>query len=424
MARLKGNVATDLMLLCVFIRHLAVATATLAAAAAWLVQPLGQGPLAAQTASPQKAARASAPKTAKEGNESAPRSAGEQAILVLVNDEPITAYQVEQRARFLALNANLGEQVKDNFQRLAKSESVNARFKAVQEEVLRANQGKTREQIIAILQERQKEFAMSLQKQALESARAGVLPRLKKDAKEELIEERLKLQEARKLGIQVSDEDVKTMLTGLGERNKMTYDQFSKHIKSMGVDIATLGERMRAQRAWRDLIGRRYGAQVAVTQTDIDRVLASSAAEAGEDTLELQVGKITLGLSSTGDQTGLTKRFADAEALRRKFTGCRSLSELAKAVPGAKVDELRYIKPSAVQEPTRTMLLSAKDGDMLPPATTSAGVEVYAVCARRTVAGNEAQRAKTQEDLQYKQLDMFAQRHMRNLRQDAHIEYR
>ncbi len=46
------------------------------------------------------------------------------------------------------------------------------------------------------------------------------------------------------------------------------------------------------------------------------------------------------------------------------------------------------------------------------------------VCGRRTVAANDAQRTKTQEELQGKQLEILAQRHMRNLRQDAHIEYR
>ena len=43
---------------------------------------------------------------------------------------------------------------------------------------------------------RKKEFAMGLQKQALDGARAGALPKLRKDAQEELIEEKLKLQEA------------------------------------------------------------------------------------------------------------------------------------------------------------------------------------------------------------------------------------
>lgn len=363
--------------------------------------------------------------TAKaEKNRPASTGKADQAIVVLVNDEPVTAYQIDQRARFLALNANVSEQAKENFQRLVKAESTTAQFRALQEEVIRTNQGKSREQLIAIFQERQKQLAASLQKQAIDGARAGVLPRLKNSAKEELIDERLKVQEAKKLGIEVSDEDVKRMVQGLAERNKMNYDQFSQHLRGMGVDISTMGERFRAQKAWRDLVGRRYGAQVSVTQRDVDRVLSSAATDAGDDTVELQVSKITLGLPAKIDQTNLAKRFADAEALRRKFGGCRSLGDLVKAVPGAKLDDMRFIKPGTVPEPTRSMLLSAKDGDMLPPATTNAGVEVYAVCGRRTTAANEAQRSKTQEDLQYQQLDSLAQRHMRNLRQDAHIEYR
>ena len=100
------------------------------------------------------------------------------------------------------------------------------------------------------------------------------------------------------------------------------------------------------------------------------------------------------------------------------------MGELAKGVPGARFEDMKFLRPSAVAEPTRSMLLSAKDGDILPPTTTATGIELYAVCGRRSVAVNDAQRTKTQEALQFKQLDMLAQRHMRNLRQDAHIEYR
>ena len=45
--------------------------------------------------------------------------AGSQSIVVLVNDEPVTAYEIEQRARFLSLSANIGDKVKENFKRLA-----------------------------------------------------------------------------------------------------------------------------------------------------------------------------------------------------------------------------------------------------------------------------------------------------------------
>jgi peptidyl-prolyl cis-trans isomerase SurA len=400
-------------------------TATLALAGLILAQPPAHAPVAAQTqkwSTKTSSAKTSSAKTASE--DASPRSKGEQGIVLLVNDDPITAYQIEQRARLLALNVNVSEQAKENFQRLVKAESTNARFRALQEEVLRENQGKSREQIIAIFQERQKQFAATLQKQAIDSARAGVLPRVKNQAKEELIEERLKVQEAKKLGIEVTDDDVKRMLQTVAERNKMTYDQFAQHLKGMGVAVSTMGERFRAQRAWRDLIARRYGAQVSVTQFDVDRVLSSGGSEAGSETVELQIGKIVLGLPAKIDQQALAKRFADAESLRRKFSGCKSLGQLVNGVSGAKLEDLRFVKPGAIPEPMRSMLLSAKDGDMLPPATTGAGVEIYALCGRRAAAADEAKRSKAKEDLQYKQLETLAQRHMRNLRQDAHIEYR
>ena len=68
----------------------------------------------------------------------------------------------------------------------------------------------------------------------MESARSSLLPKLKKDAKEELIEDRLKLQAAKKLEIEVTDRTFKTLLTDLATRNKMNYEQFVQHLKSTG----------------------------------------------------------------------------------------------------------------------------------------------------------------------------------------------
>jgi len=347
-----------------------------------------------------------------------------QGIVVIVNDDAITAYEIEQRARLIALSSNIGQQAKEQFQRLVKSESTEQAMRKLQEDVIRANPGKTRDQLIAIFQERQKELGMSLQKQALESARASLVPKFKTEAKEELIEDRIKLQAAKKIGVEVSDQDVKAVLTDLASRNKMTYDQFAQHLKGSGVDIATMGEKFRAQKAWRDMVGRRYGAQVTVTQRDVDRVLSAAAGEAGEDTVELQVQRVSLALGAKIDQPAMTKRYAEAEGMRRRFNGCKSMAELAKGAPDARFEDMKYIKPGSIAEPMRSMLLSAKDDDVLPPVTTSAGVEIYAVCGRRALGGSEEKRTKAMAELQSKELDVMARRALRNLRQEANIEYK
>jgi peptidyl-prolyl cis-trans isomerase SurA len=381
--------------------------------------PVSQTKLGAQAAG--KWTTAAKPEEPRSPPTSAQRG---QGIVVIVNDDAITAYEIEQRARLIGLSSNVGQQAKENFQKLVKSESTEQAMRTLQQDVIRANPGKSREQLIAIFQERQKEFGISLQKQALESARAALLPKYKKDAKEELIEDRLKLQAAKKLGIEVSDQDVKAVLTDLAGRNKMTYDQFAQHLKGTGVDITTMGEKFRAQKAWREMIGRRYAAQVSVTQRDVDRVLSAAAVEAGEDTVELQVQRISLTLAGKIDQPTMTKRYAEAEALRRRFSGCKGMAELAKGAPDTRFEDMKYIKPASIAEPMRSMLLSAKDDDVLPPVTTSAGIELYAVCGRRALNGSEERRTKAMAELQSKELDVLARRALRNLRQEANIEYK
>lgn len=345
-------------------------------------------------------------------------------IAVVVNDEIITGYDIEQRARFLGLSASISAQAKERFNSLVKAESTTKQLRALQEKVIRNNPGKSKEELIAIFKERQKQFGAALQEKAIASARAGLLPKLRKEAKQKLIDDRLKLQAAKKLGIVVTDEDVKRYLKDVASRNKMTYEQFAQHLKGMGVNIATMGAKFRAQRAWRELIGRRYSAQVSVSQRDIDRVLSANAIEAGKDTVELHVQRISLGLSGEIDQTALAKRYSEADALRRRFDGCKTMKQLANSVRQSKFVDMKYIKPAAIGEPMRSMLLSAKDNDILPPVTTSDGVELYAVCGRRSISGNDAQRAKAKRELQAKELDILARRHLRNLRQEANIEHK
>jgi peptidyl-prolyl cis-trans isomerase SurA len=69
------------------------------------------------------------------------------------------------------------------------------------------------------------------------------------------------------------------------------------------------------------------------------------------------------------------------------------------------------------------MLLSAKDNEVLPPVTTAAGVDLYAVCGRRTV-GDDSQRLQAKQLLQSKELSALAERHLRNAKQEANIEYK
>ena len=344
---------------------------------------------------------------------------------MLVNDEAVTAREVEQRARFLGASSNISQAARENFNRLAQSEAVSKRFRAMAEEIIKQNQNKTKEQVMALIEKRKGELAGELQRQAVEQARGADIPKHRKDATEEIIEEKLKLQEARKEGIEINDDETNRVIKGIAERNKQTEAQFAQGLKSAGVDISTMKARFKASFAWREVIRRKYGAQIQINEKDIERIIAAQPAGKGvTDTQELEVQRIVFSLPGKLDQSVMARALADADGMRRQYAGCKTMESLVKAQAAAKFETAQFVKPSTLTEPSRSMLLGAKDGEMLPPQTSATGVELLVVCSRRALKIDDKQRQEATQELQSRKFEELAIRRLRELRQDAQIEMR
>jgi hypothetical protein len=67
----------------------------------------------------KKSAKTAKPAAAAKGDTAGAAPASGQAVMVvvLVNDEPITNHQIEQRQRFLGLSAPVGDKAQANFRR-------------------------------------------------------------------------------------------------------------------------------------------------------------------------------------------------------------------------------------------------------------------------------------------------------------------
>ena len=378
---------------------------------------------AAPTPKPKpKAAVKSATKTVPV-NKSGSGGAGAQSIVVLVNDDPITGYEVELRQRLNALSANVGEKAQANMKALVQSEGTQTRFRAMIEEIVKQNQAtKSRDQIMAMIEVKKQEFGVSLQRQALDNARASVLPGMKKEALEELVEERLKMQEAKRLSATADDAQVDTILKGLAERNKMTLEQFGQHLQTMGADIKSMRERFRATLSWNDVVRRKFSHEVAISQSEVDRFVATTIA--GDDEVELKLQRFTLSMPAKFDQKSLAQRLDDAEKLRADFKGCATGQVAAAKHVNTRFEDLGVKKAATIPEPSRSLLINAKAGEIVPPNVTKAGVEVYALCERSVVKAADKKRAEYEGDLKQKEFEIKARRLLRDLRNDAHIEYR
>jgi peptidyl-prolyl cis-trans isomerase SurA len=293
--------------------------------------------------------------------------AQEVSIKILVNDEPISDYDIDQRERFLAIT--------------------------------------TQQQ---------------------------PSPALKKQAADMLIDERLQFQEGRKVSITPVEEDVTAILTDMAQKNNLNVEGLATALGKAGVNIKTLKDRIRAQLVWQATVQKKFRRDIQIADADVDQALASGAtaggaaaeggaapAAAAEPALQLR--QIKYALPTGADQRVIAGQLAAAESMRARFKSC---ADLANGVQGANVTTLQDYKTASLAQPARLLVTNAKVGQMTPPTITQAAVELYAVCGKRSAAGDSTAREQAQRQLMSQEMGLRAERLLRDVRAEAFIEYR
>src|SRR3990172_966426 len=97
-----------------------------------------------------------------------------------------------------------------------------------------------------------------------------------------LIDETLQLQEAKKLGISVSAEEVNAGFADISRQNGLAPDEFKKRLARTGVSINSLYSQIRANVAWAQVVRRKLRPQVNISESEIDLTLEQIAMGAGK----------------------------------------------------------------------------------------------------------------------------------------------
>jgi peptidyl-prolyl cis-trans isomerase SurA len=171
-----------------------------------------------------------------------------------------------------------------------------------------------------------------------------------------LIDERLQLQEAKRLKINITDEQVKTLLDQLNKQNGLSAGSLENMMEQNKIDLGALRSKLRAERAWMGVIRQQLRRKAVIGGEEIEEELARLRAV--RHLPRHRVAEIFLPVDDTGNEAQvrtLAERLM--EQLRRgaKFAAlAREFSQSASAAVGG---DLGWVTKGQLQVagPVRTL---------------------------------------------------------------------
>lgn len=277
------------------------------------------------------------------------------AIQVLVNDEPITTYDVQQRTRMIRV---------------------------------------------------------------FSGGRQG-----EKDAIEQLIDEKLMLQEAKRRHVTVTDAEVDAEFATRARSAKLNAAQFAQAMRQAGFDPQTFKDFVRANLAWGQIVRSRFRATVDITDQEVARALTGreTSPESDQTATEYLLQQIIFVVPAG---SGNAQQRRQAEAFRRDFQGCEQSLQQASGVPGVVVKPPRRREESQLAPDIKAELAALNVGDVTKPESVEEGIQIVAVCAKNEIAGQTETEVEVRQEITSERGQLLARRYLRDLRSDAVIEYR
>ena len=214
-------------------------------------------------------------------------------------------------------------------------------------------------------------------------------------AMQQLVEERLKADVAKSMGISITPDKVKAGMAEFAGRANLTTDKFIQAIGQAGVAAETFRDFVSNGMIWREVVRARFASRVSVTDAEIDRALAEAKPERG---VRVLLSEIMLPADNADNKRASMVRarelakidneadFANAArvysiASTRNEGGALDWKNLAN-LPAALRGQLARMQPGQVTSPIpageRIALFQLRDKQVLPNLAAGDLITKYA----------------------------------------------
>lgn len=246
----------------------------------------------------------------------------------------------------------------------------------------------------------------------------------KGDAAQEMIDQTLRMAEAKRLGIRIADAQVDAAYQRFASNNKMPLAQLDAVMEKSGVTRGHFKEFIRAQMAWSQALSARYrsgdGGGGLSEQDVVKRMLEKGGAK--PSAMEYMLQQVIFVVPAAERKATLAKRKREAEAMRARFNGCNTTREFAKGLIDVTVRDLGRVLAPQLPPEWADQIKATKVGGATTVRETDRGVEFIGICSSREVSDDKvAQMVFQNEGSNDKAAEELSQKYMDELKAKARI---
>ena len=251
--------------------------------------------------------------------------------------------------------------------------------------------------------------------------RAKILPQVL----DGLIEEQIKLQEARRYNLLVSEEDVEAGLLVIAKQNNFTMEQFLAVMQKQGVPKSTLAAQIRSQLAWNNVVKEKLRNLVDVSDIDVDTRLERLKRKIGQT--EYLVSEIFLPIDNeqrANEVAQFAQRMA-TELQSKKAPFGAVAAQFSKAAGAEKGGSLGWISQGDLEPELDNVMITLEEGQVSNPIKTSEGIYLLSLQKKRIFTQESIpSRDDLTNNIGFERLDRVQQRALLDLKTAAFIDRR
>jgi len=144
----------------------------------------------------------------------------------------------------------------------------------------------------------------------------------------------------------------------------------------------------------------------------------------GGASLVLKLKQLAIALPKTATPDDVTAAEAKLNEARGKMQGCENIEAVAAKMPGVVAGDLGEMEDKDLAPAFKSVVDGLPAGQVSAPVRTDVGVHIIAVCDRHSGSTNQLTREQIENRLMGEELAMISKRQLRDLRNSATIETR